>query len=83
MRQIFVVKLGWVLVGDIGDIVAEAKTTKISNASVVRRWGTDKGLGELAIKGPQKETILDPCGDAEISNHAILFRLTCSEANWK
>ena len=33
----------------------------LQEASVIRRWGTTKGLGEL-VTGPTNETKLDPCG---------------------
>ena len=82
MKHIFVVKLGWVLVGEIHPS-QDPGTKTIHNAATVRKWGTTKGLGELALKGPRRETLLDPCGDVEIERSAILFSIKCSEENWK
>lgn len=78
--RIFVVKLGWVLVGNIKE---ETPTDfHLENAAVIRVWGTSHGLGELAVKGPLPETILDPCGEAIIPKHAILWQTGCVEPAW-
>ena len=76
-NKIFVVKLGWVLIGveqsSINGIVT------ITDASVIRRWGTERGLGQLALVGPTKDTLLDPVGEVEISEHAVLMRIRCAK----
>jgi len=56
--RIVILQRGWVVVGRWhrdGDDVT------LTSASVIRRWGTSKGLGELA-NGPLSETKLDPAG---------------------
>jgi hypothetical protein len=79
-RQIIVVKLGWVLVGRV---VAESPSSlTITHAHVVRVWGTTKGLGELAEKGPLKQTILEPTGHVVIQLDAVLFRIDCEDKSW-
>lgn len=77
--QIIIVQQGWVIVGE-----ADPTSThiEVQNASVVRRWGTTKGLGELAMKGPRPETILDYAGRVEIPNHAVVLRIDCDEKGW-
>ena len=80
MKQIIVVKLGWVLVGTVTET---ATTLSVTNTHVVRRWGTSKGLGELAANGPLKATILEPCGHVVIERPAVLFRIDCEAAPWK
>ena len=74
-KKIFIVKLGWVLIGveqsSINGIVT------ITDASVIRRWGTERGLGQLALAGPTKDTLLDPVGTVEVSEHSILMRIRC------
>lgn len=57
-RRLVVLLGGWVFVGDFSQ---RGTYCVLENASVIRRWGTSKGLGELAKKGPRPETILDPC----------------------
>lgn len=56
--RIVILQRGWVVVGRWhrdGDDVT------ITGASVIRRWGTTKGLGEL-VDGPLSDTVLDPAG---------------------
>jgi hypothetical protein len=75
MKQIVVIDAGWVLLGDVDE---HPDRIIINNASVVRVWGTTKGLGELALTGPTCNTILDPCGRAVVLRHAIKFLLDCT-----
>ena len=49
----------------VGDLVIKGSFGYLSNASVIRRWGTSRGLGQLALDGKQPETVLDKCGDFE------------------
>ena len=79
--QILVVKLGWVLVGEIVEETAAHIT--IAGAFCIRRWGTTKGLGQLAREGKQKETIMDPIGSVYIERDALLFRIDCNKEKWK
>ena len=84
-KQILVVKLGWVLVGDVMEIAPDdpQKTAlTVKDASVIRVWGTDKGLGQLAAHGPLPKTLLDPCGVVIVERDAILFRIDCEETAW-
>lgn len=59
-KQIVILQRGWVVVGDL---FKEGQKYWINNGAVIRRWGTSTGLGELALKGPLKDTILDPVTD--------------------
>lgn len=79
MKQIVIAQRGWVFVGDVtrnGDDVT------IENASNIRRWGTTKGLGELAAKGPRGETKLDPCPTVRLHALAVIATLDCAEEAW-
>jgi len=62
-RYIVLANRGNTVVGDLYDIGGNERLLK--NASVIRRWGTSKGLGQLAIDGQQSETVLDFCGEFE------------------
>lgn len=54
----------------------------ISNASNIRRWGTSTGLGELAAKGPQSKTVLDPTGTVHAPLSALIHLIDCTAAAW-
>lgn len=77
--QIVVLDRGWVFVGDVergpDDLV-------IRKASCIRRWGTANGLGELAEKGPRRETKLDPAGTVRAPAKALIFTLDTEAALW-
>jgi hypothetical protein len=55
----------------------------LHNASVVRSWGTSKGLGELAESGPLTNTKLDKCnGLVEFDYLTVVFTLSVEESKW-
>ena len=60
--------------------VGYSPTVVLKDASVIRRWGTTKGLGQL-INGPLKETVLDPCGTVEIHEQTVVAAIKC-EGGW-
>ena len=59
------------------EVSRDAQRTQIKEAAVIRRWGTNAGLGQLAREGLREETILDAQPDGEINNDAITFILDC------
>lgn len=79
MKQIVIAQRGWVFVGDVersGDDVT------ITKAQCIRRWGTTKGLGELAKEGPKKNTVLDDMGTVRLHVLAVVASLDCEESKW-
>jgi hypothetical protein len=81
MKVILVLQRGWVVVGDVIDELEDR--LELANASVVRRWGTSRGLGQLALEGPQKTTVLDPCGAVLVHPLSIVMQIPCKEEAWK
>lgn len=78
--RIVVLQRGWVVVGEYR---REQNRVFVENGSVIRRWGTTKGLGELAKSGPLSETILDPCnGTAECHDEAVVMSVKCEASKW-
>ena len=77
--KIVILDRGHVLVGNVtvdGDWI---ETTK---ASVIRRWGTTRGLGEIAMNGPTSETILDPIGTVRSPVRALIGLVDCEAGKW-
>ncbi len=55
-KKIVVLDKGFVYVGNLS---TDSEWLYISNAQNIRRWGTCKGLGQLALEGPLEKTRLD------------------------
>lgn len=78
--RIIILPRGWNLVGEYSCV---SGVCTIKNASVIRRWGTSNGLGELAKNGPLPNTILDECnGDVEILQTNIIATINCEYTKW-
>lgn len=78
--KIVVLQRGWVV---IGKMERNGNECKLHNASVIRNWGTTRGLGELAKEGPLKDTKLDPCnGVVEFDSLTIVLSISVNEAKW-
>lgn len=77
--HIVVVESGWVFA-----MVLEESATHISSSdcAVIRSWGTTNGLGQLALKGPTKETTLDMCNATHIPKGKVLFVMECAPLVW-
>ena len=75
IKKIVIIQAGWVVIGYARH--TEENMIHIYEGSVIRSWGTNKGLGQIALEGPQAETVLDPCGFTEVPFHAVLMQLRC------
>lgn len=81
--KIVVLDRGWVVVGDCKK---EGNYFLISEACIIRKWGTTRGLGELAEKGPNDltlNTFLDPCPSVRVLEKNIIFLMDVNHDNWK
>ena len=52
------------------------------DVSCVRRWGTTKGLGELAKNGPLPETVLDPQPATQVHELQTVQIIDCEVEKW-
>jgi hypothetical protein len=77
--QIAVLDRGFVYVGETA--VADGFVV-ITGAQNVRRWGTSRGLGQLAAEGPQEETKLDPAGTVRAPLSSLVHLIDCDPARW-
>lgn len=80
MKKICVLDKGWVLVGNLEK---EDEEYFLTNAFVIRRWGTKEGLGELAEKGPLSETKLEKTPLVRFHKNHLIFTISCNEEKWK
>lgn len=79
--KIVVLQRGWVMVGRFE---RSGSDCKLHSASVIRVWGTSKGLGELAKNGPNSNTKLDPCyGLVEFDYLTVVASISCAEKVWE
>lgn len=73
-QVIAVASSGWVFVGT--PVAAPASDAyALEDAAVIRRWGTERGIGQLALHGVQPETILDPVGKVTINRGNLICAL--------
>ncbi len=78
--QILVLQRGWVVVGETKK---EGSEVVVSKSSVIRRWGTTKGLGEIAAGGPTADTVLDPAGTVRVHELAVVMSIDCDAEKWQ
>ena len=78
--KIVILQRGWVMVGRFE---RNGNDCKLHNASVIRVWGTSRGLGELALEGAKEYTKLDPChGVVEFDYLTVVATIACEESKW-
>lgn len=78
--KIVVLQRGWVMVGKFERTGSDCK---LHNASVIRNWGTTKGLGEIAANGPTKDTKLDKTnGLVEFDYLTVVATIGCNDDKW-
>lgn len=79
--RICVLQRGWVMVGYYK---RDGDSCSLTQASVIRNWGTTKGLGEIAADGPKSSTKLDPTnGLVEFHRLTEVCTIVCAEDKWK
>jgi hypothetical protein len=77
--KIVILQRGWCVVGRFK---REGNDCTIENASVIRTWGTTKGLGEIAENGPTSSTKLDPFGTGRFDYLTVVLAVDCEEDKW-
>lgn len=66
----------------VGNVTTDSRFVRITDAQNIRRWGTSRGLGQLALEGPQAETKLDKCGDICAPITELKHLMVCEVAVW-
>lgn len=77
--QIVVLHRGWVVVGETAIAGDEVH---VAPAKCIRRWGTTKGLGEIAASGPLPSTILDEMGSVVVHRLGVVLMIACNPEKW-
>ncbi|WP_181242663.1 DUF6948 domain-containing protein [Caulobacter vibrioides] len=66
----------------VGETVTTQDWVEIKNARCVRRWGTTKGLNQLAVEGPLSGTQLDAPADIKVNRKALIAIIPCEAEKW-
>lgn len=79
--RIVVLQRGNIVVGEYG-VDPDTDEIRVTGASVIRRWGTTKGLGELR-NGPLPDTVLDYAGEVRAPRGAVVMTIAVNpESEW-
>lgn len=77
--SIVIAQRGWVFVGEVSEQDGKVVINKAQN---VRRWGTSRGLGQIAANGPTENTVLDPAGIVTLHPLSIVAQIECDGSKW-
>lgn len=66
----------------IGDVVHDGEWCVVANAKNIRRWGTERGLGQLALEGQNSQTVLDEVGTVRVPRHAVISLIDTEAGKW-
>jgi len=77
--RIVILQRGWVMVGRFHQ---EGPHCVLTNAHVIRQWGTERGLGQTAREGTTDKTQLDAAGTVRFHELTIIATLDCDESRW-
>lgn len=76
---IAVLDRGWVFVGRATE---SPSALTLQSADCIRYWGTTRGIGQLALEGPQSGTKLDPAGTVTVPRTAVIALIDASADKW-
>jgi hypothetical protein len=77
-KVIIVQSNGFVLIGELTGEKDANRHLELTDASIIRRWGTTKGLGEIALNGVTPNTILDYEGVVFVNPAFIMRTIICA-----
>ena len=80
--KIVILERGWTV---MGNLTSDEKDDwfYLEKGCVVRRWGTDSGIGQLAMYGKRENTMLDPLPKTKFHKDKIIQIIDCDESKWQ
>ena len=66
----------------VGYVTLENDWCIIREARNIRYWGTSRGVGQLALEGPQSNTKLDRVGVVRAPMRAVISLIDTEQALW-
>lgn len=78
--RIVVLQRGWVAVGKY---TRTGEYVELTNAYIIRKWGTTKGLPQLALEGETSDTVLDKSPNIKFHVLTEVMSIECDEEKWK
>ena len=78
--KIVILQRGWVF---IGQWFQKGSNCWLENAYCIRKWGTTKGLGQLAMEGKLNDTELDKTPTVRFHELTVIATINCDEGKWK
>ena len=78
--RIVILQRGWIIVGNV---TKRGAMFTVTEARVIRNWGTTNGIGEIALNGPTASTKLDKCGTVTFHEHNEVAQIECQGDKWK
>lgn len=77
--EIVVLQRGW---SAVGNLYRDGDEFRLENASVIRVWGTERGLGQIALEGPTSKTKLDYSGVMKFHSLTVVTSIECDQGKW-
>lgn len=77
--KIVILQRGWIVIGRYQE---KGEYGVLTDAHVIRHWGTTEGLGQLALEGKQSETKLEKTGIIRFHQLTMVGMIDCDEKKW-
>ena len=81
--KIIILQRGNVVVGRLSVDKDNKDMMVLGKPSVVRRWGTTKGLGQIASGGPTSSTVLDKAPTMRFHVLTSILIIDCEVSKWE
>lgn len=79
--KIVILQRGWIAIGYYEE--EENDMCVLSGAYIIRSWGTNQGLGQLALEGKQSSTKLDKTGTIRFHKLTSVGIIDCVKSKWE